>query len=110
SKRGSVNVALAIQDQAAVGVRSVLAAAEAVQHFLRPLAALFLWWTQLEYRSAVLIETIASCPMAAAELGCSVEIPGAVEDQIPVRQIALLGGGEAVQHRLGPRAALLFWR
>src|ERR1700733_3240364 len=103
-----VDRALAVQDQPAIGVGSVRAAGKTVQYFLRPLAAFGFRWTQLEHHAALAaVESIAGRAFGASVLRCSVQVARAVEDQIAIRQITLLSGGEAVQDGFRPRVALL---
>src|SRR5579872_463281 len=81
-----------------------------MQHFFCPCSALLLRRTQLEHRPAILIEAITACPIPAAEHGCSVQIARAVEDQVAVGQISLLGGWKAVENGFRPWATLLLRR
>src|ERR1700690_985940 len=52
---GSVDRALAVENQPAIGVCAVCPTLEAVEHFLGPGSGLVFGWTQLEHRPAVQI-------------------------------------------------------
>src|ERR1700734_1107643 len=114
--RRAVDCTLAVEHQAAVGIRSVPEifsrrdAFKAVQHFLRPLSAFGLRRTQLEHRPAILIVGRVATSVSAAVLSCAVQVALIVKRQVAPGKIAVLAALKTVKHYLCPGSALLLWR
>ena len=110
-KSSSVQAAFLVEHQVAVGVGSVRAALEAVQHLLRPGVAPRFRRTQLKNRSAIRIDSLITNSVAPTVISRAIEVAVGVKHQIAHRQVAVFPALKAVQDRVGPSASLrLGWR
>ena len=108
-KSRAVKCSLLVKHEVAVGIRSVRAALEAVQHLLRPRAAFRLRRTQFEDGSAIRIDSLIARSGAATEIGRAIKIASAVEHQVAHGNVAIAPTPKTVNHGFRPSSPRYSW-